>query len=147
MRRKSFRDRGRAIGRGLAAGFKGTAIASAAGAGTYFVHDLAQRKIEFLGNRPWVAPVGLIFVGHMMKQRAKLASAGTAVCGAGGYALGNALSFMMKTQDAEKAAAATTEAKGLVDQETGQVLTDGVVDGNSIDFEQPAFSSARSLGL
>lgn len=150
-KRRSFRERGRSIGRSLATGMKGTVMAGGTGAGVYFLHDLAQRKVEFLGNRPWVAPAALLVVGHMMKQRAKLNVPGIAVCGAAGYALGNAISFMMKTSDAAKAA----DTKGLVDQtddtqgvvDTREFTEGGAFDDLSQDYEQPAFSEARALGI
>jgi hypothetical protein len=163
------RSRGAAIGRSLAGGMKGTLIAGGTGAATFLVHDQAQKNIEFFGKQPWAAPALLLGVGHVMKQRRSLVTPGIAVCGAAGYALGNALSFIMSTK---KAAAANKEATtGLQDQfDTGALLMPGdtgdpvgdpyaydvpsmgydtgaLVQPGSVDRQPANASAAHSLGL
>jgi hypothetical protein len=145
-----IRHRGAAFGRSLATGIKGTAVGGASGAATFFVHDFAQKNVEFLGKTPWVAPLVLLGVGHVMKTRASMAGPGMAVCGASGYALGNALSFMFATK---KAAAQQEATKGLEEQsETGALLEAGAPTGF---YEMPQEtgalitprSSAANLGM
>jgi hypothetical protein len=123
MAKKSFRQRGADVGRGLARGFKGTLMAGGAGAATFFAHDIATQNITSVQDKPWAIPAGLLVVGHLMKQRQRLVVPGTAVCGAAGYALGNAINFMMKTKAAGKDAQGlvTREAQGVVTPETGDV--------------------------
>lgn len=143
-KRSSFRSRGAAIGRSMATGFKGTLIGGGTGAAVFFAHDQLNKNVEFLGKTPWVTPAALLVVGHVLKQRRSLVTPGIAVCGAAGYALGNALSFMMSTR---KAAA---DAKGLMDQETGQLLEAGsmnMYDVPSNDEAGALVSSADTLGM
>jgi hypothetical protein len=155
-RAHNLRHRGAAIGRSLAAGMKGTVVGGGTGAATFFVHDFAQKNVEFLGKTPYVAPLLLLGVGHVMKQRGALAGPGMAVCGAAGYALGNALSFMFATKKAaaQQAAAqqpAASQTSGLMDQDTGALLGSG---GAGVPYDVPLsqdtgalISSADTLGM
>jgi hypothetical protein len=127
-KRSSFRSRGAAIGRSLARGLKGTAVAGGTGVGAFFVHDQVNKNVQFMASKPWITPLAMIALGHVVKQRSSLVVPGIALTGAGGYALGNALSFMMSTNRAENAAKAgqAAEAKGLEDQETAALLEAGM---------------------
>lgn len=133
--KRSFRERGRAVGGRLARGFKGTLVAGGAGAATFFAHDIATQNITSVQDKPWAIPAGLLVVGHFMKQRSSLMLPGVAVCGAAGYALGNAINFMMKTKAAEKKAE-QSETKGLITRDD----TEGVVTPETGDYELPASS-------
>src|SRR5690348_2830531 len=96
MARKSLRERGRALGRTVAAGIKGTLISGGTGGGVYFAHRVASENLEVLQTRTWLAPVAMIALGHAMKMRRGLNVPGIATCGAGGYALAQAIDFQMK---------------------------------------------------
>lgn len=145
----SLRHRGAAVGRSLARGFRGTAVAGGTGAATFFVHDFAQKNVEFLGKTPWLTPALLLAAGHVVKQRPSMMIPGVAVCGAAGYALGNALAFMFKTKQAAKTAEAT---KGLEEQETGALLEAGAMPMDGLYDVEPMdtgalVSSVDTLGM
>jgi hypothetical protein len=156
MAKKSLRERGRAIGRSIASGFKGTLVAGGTGGGSYFLHRVATENIDMLNQpgRGWIGPAALLIAGHAMKQRRSLMVPGIATCGAAGYALVQGIDFQMKINKAN-AAGGTTETKGLVQQgDVGTVVDTGDVNealpygsGAGFDYESPAPSEARALGM
>lgn len=141
-----LRARGAAIGRSLAGGVKGTVVAGGSGAAAFFIHDAAQKNISFLADKPWAAPLGLLAVGHVMKQRRALVTPGVAVCGAAGYALGNALNFMFATKRAAAANAPASGTNGLFDQDTGALLEAGApIINDPYAYDVPSMGDVGAL--
>lgn len=76
----------RRLGRALAGGIKGSAVAGASGAATYFIHKMLASKVELVSKHPIATPIALAAVGHFVKR--KMPTVGAGLIGAGGYALG-----------------------------------------------------------
>lgn len=86
----------RRLGRALAGGGKGSAISGLSGVATYFTHKLLASKVELAAKHPIAVPIALAGLGHFVKR--KMPNVGSAIIGAGGYALGLALDVRRATQ-------------------------------------------------
>jgi hypothetical protein len=81
----------RRLGRALAGGIKGSAVAGASGAATYFIHNMISKKVKFAIDHPFLTPIAFAAVGHVLKK--KMPTVGAGLIGASGYALGLAFDF------------------------------------------------------
>lgn len=100
----------RRIGRALATGGKGTAVAGGSGVATFFLHTLAASKVSAVANNPILTPLAIIAAGHFAKR--KMPTVGAGVIGAGGYALGLAI---QARRMAASNAAASGQTSALVE--------------------------------
>lgn len=81
-RLERMKHRGRRIASKVAGGMKGTVYAAVAGAGGYYLCDLAVQKIDFL-KKDYVLPGVLIGGGHFLKR--KQYDVGTALIAIGAF--------------------------------------------------------------
>lgn len=88
---EAIKKRGRSAGKAVAAGGKTTVYEGAAGVATAYAGALLRQNFSFVQNKPWAEGAALVAVGHFLKRSRKLGSVGAAICGAGGYALGQYL--------------------------------------------------------
>lgn len=102
---ESLKARARAVRSKVLSGGKGSAIAAATGAGAAFVGHMASEKIEFVGSHWWAEGAVLAGIGHFLKR--KHHDIGTALLGAGGYAIARAYQT--------KPAGSQNEAKAVID--------------------------------
>ncbi len=105
---------------GITKGLPQSGLQGGAGVGVFYIHRMLTSKFAFLQNNPLAAPIGFIVLGHVLKKKPKLASAGAALCGAGGYAGAQVFEVKKSIQAAQTA----PQTAGFEDEEdTGAVLS------------------------
>ena len=72
--------------RGITKGVPGSAVEGLAGVLAFYVHRMASTKIAAVQNHPFIAPGGMLVLGHVLKKSRKLGGVGVALIGASGYA-------------------------------------------------------------
>lgn len=114
------RDKIRRFARAAASGGKTTASAALAGGGAYLVHYQAAQMVPgIFGHWLW-GPLSLATVGHLLTKRPKLRTAGVAIAGAAGYALG------LQIQARRMQQAAALQVGGLQDDDVSGLQDDDV---------------------
>ena len=91
----------RRLGRALAGGIKGSAVTGATGVATFFVHTMLTERVKFTVEHPFITPLAMAAVGHVLKR--KMPTVGTGLLGASGYAL--AMAFQLKRANKQQTAA------------------------------------------
>jgi hypothetical protein len=146
--KKGLRSRARSIGKRMATGIKGTAIAAGTGAVASYGLAFARDKVGFLNKSWWAQPAVLIGSGHLLKQKPKLAPVGIGLVAIGGFlgaesyrnkALWEAAQAAQQSQP-QQLTAASAEAGMLqestqIDDDTGAVIN-----------AQERFGSAATIG-
>lgn len=142
--------------KGLTKGVGGSAINGGVGGAAFYLHRMLSEKVKIVQEKPLVAPIGLLVLGHILKSKPKFASAGAALCGVAGYAGAQIWEVRKATQ------ATNPTTKGFDDSDTGALLQPGDVgallqpgDVGAFDFEDTAgfnesasaYNDALSLGL
>lgn len=97
----ALKRRGRNAGKKVGMSLRDGAMAGGVGAVAFFVHQQVAGRVQALGSRPWATPVLLGVAGHAIKRRSP--TAGIALQGAAGYALGMALAAAHSKKHAEAA--------------------------------------------
>jgi hypothetical protein len=103
-RMKSLLARGKNRAKSAMSGAKGTVFEGGAG-GLVVLADEQLRKVEMIGSRDWASGAVIVAAGHFMKKSRKLANVASALVGAGGLLIGQAIK---RKRDASKSAEATT---------------------------------------
>lgn len=103
----------RRLGRALAGGIKGSAVAGGSGVATYFLHKMLASKVEMVNKHPIATPVVLAAVGHMLKK--KMPTVGAGLIGAGGYALGLAIDVKRSQQTQTQALVESSNVAALME--------------------------------
>lgn len=141
-------------------GLGGSAIQGGVGAGAFYAHRMLSAKIAFLQNKPLVAPLGLLVLGHVLKKSAKFSQVGSALCGIAGYA-GAQVYEVQKATTAANAGTPVAQTKGF-DDDTGALTRAADIGALTAasdigafgysptagsSYEVSGFEDAQSLGL
>lgn len=101
---------------GVTKGLPQSGLQGGAGVGVFYLHRMLASKVAFLQNHPIAAPIGFIFLGHVLKKSKKLGSVGAALVGAGGYAGAQVFEVRKSLQQQQPAApAAPAQTSGIDD--------------------------------
>ncbi len=104
--------------KGITKGLPQTGIQGGAGVGVFYIHRMLASKVAFLQNKPLAIPLGLIVLGHALKKKPKLANAGSAIIGAGGYAAAQ----IFEVRKAMQVQAPVAQTAGVYDDDTGALV-------------------------
>ena len=133
---------------GVTKGLPQTGLQGGAGVGVFYLHRMLASKITLLQTNPFLAPLGFVFLGHVLKKSPKLASVSSALIGAGGYAA--AQIYEVKKAVSAQSSNAPAQTSGF-DDDTGalmQVDDIGMLTspGDIGDIDQaPMYDDAYSL--
>ncbi len=121
----------KAMLKGVTKGLPQTGLQGGAGVGVFYLHRMLASKIEFIQNKPLAAPLGFIFLGHVLKKSKKLATVSSALIGAGGYA-----------------AAQVFEVRKSLQQQAPAAQTSGIDDTGALTSASDigALTSANDIG-
>jgi hypothetical protein len=110
----------KAMLKGVTKGLPQTGLQGGAGVGVFYLHRMLASKIAFIQNKPLAAPLGFIFLGHVLKKSKKLATVSSALIGAGGYAAAQVFEVRKSLQQQAPAQAQTS---GFDDSDTGALTS------------------------
>lgn len=135
---------------GATKGLPQTGLQGGAGVGVFYLHRMLTSKVDYLQKNPLAAPIGFIVLGHLLKKKPKLAVAGAALIGAGGYA--GAQVFEVKKSIQNAAPPPPAQTSGFDDDDTGALVTSSDIGallepGNIGDLEQHDASYADAYSL
>ena len=111
-------SRARGAGRAVVSGGKTSVYEGAVGVGSAYAGKIADSHIDALQDKPYLKGLGFLLAGHLLKKNKKTAFAGSALCGVGGYLLGEYLQNRKTEAAAPAVTPPATETRGF---DTGAV--------------------------
>jgi len=139
----------KAMLRGVTKGLPQTGLQGGAGVGVFYLHRMLASKITLLQTNPFLAPLGFVVLGHVLKKSPKLASVSSALIGAGGYAA--AQIYEVKKAVSAQSTNAPAQTSGFDDDDTGALMSVDDIGmltspGDIGDIDQaPMYDDAYSL--
>lgn len=115
----------KAMLKGVTKGLLQTGLQGGAGVGVFYLHRMLSSKVAFLQNHPLAAPIGFIFLGHVLKKSKKLGTVGAALVGAGGYAGAQVFELQKASTAANTPATPPAGTAGMDDGDTGMLVPHG----------------------
>jgi hypothetical protein len=108
--------------KGITKGLPQSGLQGGAGVGAFYLHRMLAAKIPALQTNPFLAPLGMIVLGHVLKKSNKLGTVGAALVGAGGYAAAN-IYEVKKSVSTQSAPQAQANTSGFENDDTGALVS------------------------